>query len=98
MNPHQRKSHPSAPRAEPQDEFVFFYYPNEPYGELCQWYKSRFSVSRGEIAALIDQACDPEAAEQRITFNCAEQFMMYCKAGRFQRHSTPSAHHGHVVA
>ncbi|KAG9257349.1 uncharacterized protein F5Z01DRAFT_645673 [Emericellopsis atlantica] len=84
MKPHQRVSHSSGSRAPAQDEFISFYLPNAPYGEFCQWYPSPFSVFPAEIASLIGQPCEPSVVHDSITFNCAEQFMMYCKAGRFR--------------
>ena len=59
--------------------------PNEAYGEFCQWYPSTFTVSKAEMASLIGHAVDEEDPDgwQLIYFSCAEQFMMYCKAGRF---------------
>ncbi|KAI6780419.1 uncharacterized protein J7T54_007268 [Emericellopsis cladophorae] len=84
MKPHQRQSHPSGSRAPAQDEFIFFYFPNAPYGEFCPWYFGPFTVSQAEIASLIGQPCELSGANETITFNCAEQFMMYCKAGRFR--------------
>lgn len=68
---------------------IFFHMPDDAYGELCQWYRCSFTVSKSQISSLIqrptiveegDDDADPDGT---ITFNCAEQFMMYCKAGRF---------------
>ncbi|CAH0045394.1 unnamed protein product [Clonostachys solani] len=78
---------PSAPTEE--DLPLFFYMPNEKYGEFCQWYKAKFSVSKTRVAQLVGHlsntdgtASDPDS-EELIWFNCAEQFMMYCKSARF---------------
>lgn len=68
---------------------LFFYMPDAAYGELCQWYPSSFNVSKSQISSLIerplvdDENDDSSHSDNKITFNCAEQFMMYCKAGRF---------------
>ncbi|CAH0015902.1 unnamed protein product [Clonostachys rhizophaga] len=43
---------------------IFFFKPDEPLGEFCQWYPAKFTASKADI--------------------CAEQFMVYCKAGRFR--------------
>ncbi|KAL8393569.1 hypothetical protein RB595_003349 [Gaeumannomyces hyphopodioides] len=80
---------------------LYFYRPNEGYGELSQWYRSNFTVTADEIKAAIgrgsqdvddDQAADPgsgAAADSGcLTFSCTEQFMMYCKAARFGDHET----------
>jgi len=73
----------TAPR---DDSILFFYMPNEPNGEFCQWYPSPFSVSKSTIDSLL--AYDPQpsttpSSDEVIHFTCAEQFKMYCKAGRF---------------
>lgn len=65
---------------------IFFHLPNAVNGEFCQWFPSIFTVSTSKISSLIDDTYDADAnpsADEDITFNCAEQFMMYCKAGRF---------------
>ncbi|CAG9983107.1 unnamed protein product [Clonostachys byssicola] len=65
---------------------IFFFKPDEPLGEFCQWYPSKFTVSKADMSALIGHPIDPDDPEgwQPIYFGCAEQFMMYCKAGRFR--------------
>ncbi|KAK5657417.1 hypothetical protein OQA88_2989 [Cercophora sp. LCS_1] len=79
-------------QAPPHDEnIIFFYMPDAERGELCQWYPSTFSVSKSTIASLVSYSddepttsTDPQPADDElITFTCAEQFMMYCKAARF---------------
>ncbi|KFY51865.1 hypothetical protein V496_08747 [Pseudogymnoascus sp. VKM F-4515 (FW-2607)] len=68
---------------------VFFHLPNTVNGEFCQWFPSILTVSTSQISSLIDDASDASDAnpnpntDEHITFSCAEQFMMYCKAGRF---------------
>ncbi|VUC20315.1 unnamed protein product [Clonostachys rosea] len=64
---------------------IFFFKPDEPLGEFCQWYPAKFTVSKAEMSTLIGHPIDEDDPEgwQPIYFNCAEQFMMYCKAGRF---------------
>jgi ribA/ribD-fused uncharacterized protein len=62
---------------------LFFYMPDAVYGEFCQWYPSTFTVKKSHISSLIGHSVDDADVESSITFNCAEQFMMYCKAGRF---------------
>jgi ribA/ribD-fused uncharacterized protein len=72
---------------------LFFYMPNAKYGELCQWYPCTFTILKSEISQLVAQPLadsnnpDPEP-NGAITFNCAEQFMMYCKAARFRDKET----------
>jgi ribA/ribD-fused uncharacterized protein len=75
---------------------VFFFMPDAAeHAELCQWYqgdsgkRSIFTVSKAEISQLVgytvfvvDDHNSTESSES-ITFNCAEQFMMYCIAARF---------------
>ncbi|KAI1078782.1 DUF1768-domain-containing protein [Whalleya microplaca] len=64
---------------------LFFFKPNEAHGEFCQWYPAIFTVSKTEMSRLIGHPVDEDDPEgwQPIYFNCAEQFMMYCQAGRF---------------
>ncbi|KAM0334427.1 hypothetical protein ACHAQA_001453 [Verticillium albo-atrum] len=77
---------PTPPNAE---EPLLFYMPNAKYGELCQWYPSKFTISEKEVAAVVSREVqdtnpgDERADDDAIMFNCAEQFMMYCKAARF---------------
>lgn len=99
MAPKERaKASTSAAPAD--DDPLFFYLPDAEHGELCQWFPSRFSVSKAEIASLIaysststssttatDGAASSDEAEA-MHFNCTEQFMMYCKAGRFHDTAT----------
>lgn len=72
------------------NEPLFFFKPNEAYGEFCQWYPATFTVSKGEMSRLIGHPIDEDDPEgwQPIYFHCAEQFMMYCKAGRFHDSAT----------
>lgn len=64
---------------------LFFFKPNEPFGEFCQWYPATFTASKADMSALVGHPIDPADPEgwQPIYFHCAEQFMMYCKAGCF---------------
>ncbi|TVY55727.1 N-glycosidase [Lachnellula cervina] len=70
------------------DEPLFFYMPDTTHGEFCQWFPSTFTVSKPHMSSLIGHAIDDNDAEGSITFICAEQFMMYCKAGRFHDKET----------
>lgn len=72
------------------DNIVFFFKANEAYGEFCQWYPATFTVSKAEMSDLVGHTIDEDDPEgwQPIYFNCAEQFMMYCKAGRFHDTNT----------
>lgn len=65
---------------------VFFYLPWAENGEFCQWFPSIFTVRTSKISYLIGDSDNTDTnpnTDEDITFNCAEQFMMYCKAGRF---------------
>jgi len=75
---------PNPTTSEP-DEPLFFYMPDAVYGEFCQWYPSRFTVSKSQMSSLVGHSIGETGAdaESCITFTCAEHFMMYCKAGRF---------------
>ncbi|OBT87421.1 hypothetical protein VE02_04685 [Pseudogymnoascus sp. 03VT05] len=84
---------PSSSITKPQEEYsisddwpIFFHLPNAVNGEFCQWFPSIFTVSTSQIESLIGDSdatdADP-STDEHITFSCAEQFMMYCKAGRF---------------
>ncbi|KEY64231.1 hypothetical protein S7711_09913 [Stachybotrys chartarum IBT 7711] len=72
------------------DKPLFFFKPNEAYGEFCQWYPCTLTVSKTDMSSLIGHSVDEDDPEgwQPIYFNCAEQFMMYCKAGRFHDSET----------
>ncbi|KDN65966.1 hypothetical protein CSUB01_00632 [Colletotrichum sublineola] len=70
-------------RDQTNDNPLFFFMPNEEWGEFCQWYKAYFTVSKEEISGLVGHVVDEADPYGSITFNCAEQFMMYCKAARF---------------
>ncbi|TVY89329.1 N-glycosidase [Lachnellula willkommii] len=70
------------------DEPLFFYMPDTTHGEFCQWFPSTFTVSKTQMSSLIGHAIDDGDAEGSLTFSCAEQFMMYCKAGRFHDKET----------
>lgn len=70
------------------DEPLFFYMPDATHGEFCQWFPSTFTISKTEMSSLIGHAIDDADTEGSITFTCAEQFMMYCKAGRFHDKDT----------
>ncbi|KAI6084253.1 hypothetical protein F4821DRAFT_243316 [Hypoxylon rubiginosum] len=69
---------------------LFFFKPNEAYGEFCQWFPATFTVSKAEMSDLVGHPIDEDDPEgwQPIYFHCAEQFMMYCKAGRFHDSAT----------
>jgi ribA/ribD-fused uncharacterized protein len=70
---------------------LFFYMPNARHGEFCQWYPSTFTLPKSQISHLVVQPlADSDSSEQEgtITFKCAEQFMMYCKAARFRDRET----------
>ncbi|KAL8407717.1 hypothetical protein RB594_006526 [Gaeumannomyces avenae] len=72
------------------DEPLFFFKPDEAYGEFCQWYPSNFSVTKAEMSRLLGHPVDNDDPEGWgvVYFSCAEQFMMYCKAGRFRDRET----------
>ncbi|PNY29560.1 Uncharacterized protein TCAP_00522 [Tolypocladium capitatum] len=67
------------------DSPLFFYMPKAKYGEFCQWHPSVFTVSKDDISQLLGRVVDEADTDgaASITVNCAEQFMMYCKAARF---------------
>lgn len=67
-----------------KNHYVFFYLANEQHGEFCQWFPSTFYVHEIQIASLLGHNTSIINPKAIITFNCAEQFMMYCKAGRFR--------------
>ncbi|KAK1986693.1 hypothetical protein LZ30DRAFT_746308 [Colletotrichum cereale] len=70
-------------RDQVNDNPLFFHMPNAEGGEFCQWYKAVFTVTKEEISGLVGHVVDEADLNGSITFNCAEQFMMYCKAARF---------------
>ncbi|CAK7207385.1 hypothetical protein SEUCBS139899_010195 [Sporothrix eucalyptigena] len=69
---------------------LFFFKPNEPFGELCQWYPATFTVSKADMSEIVGHPIDLADPEgwMPIYFHCAEQFMMYCKAGCFHDSET----------
>lgn len=71
------------PQDEPETGPLFFYMPREKYGEFCQWFPSRFTVSKYKISELVGHNVDEDDPDCELNFGCAEQFMMYCKAARF---------------
>lgn len=85
----QRASRPSTKLT---DGPLFFFPPKEAHGEFCQCYPAKFTVSKTEMSSLVGHPIDENDPEgwQPIYFNCAEQFMMYCKAGRFHDSETQS--------
>ena len=75
----------SATKQLSENDVIFFFLPKDPYGEFCQWYPSKFAVAKEDIRNAVenhDGVLLPEWLDY-IQFNCAEQFMMYCKAARF---------------
>lgn len=94
-SPSKAESHQTTSTAETlsvsdPNEPLFFFKPNERHGEFCQWYPSKFTVSKAEISAIIGHAVDENDPHGwwPLYFICAEQFMMYCKAGRFHDRQT----------
>jgi ribA/ribD-fused uncharacterized protein len=65
------------------DKPVFFYRPHERHGLFSQWYPSRFTVTNSSVTALVGPHLFSDSPDACTAFNCAEQFMMYCKAARF---------------
>lgn len=62
---------------------LFFYMPDAHFGDFCQWFPATFTVTKAEISNLVGHLVDEGDPDGSITFTCAEQFMMYCKAARF---------------
>lgn len=87
---HASNKQSTAPLTSDPTEPLFFFKPNEAHGEFCQWYPATFTVSKAEMSTLVGHPIDEEDPEgwQPLYFNCAEQFMMYCKAGRFRDSET----------
>jgi len=86
---HPKLQHENGTKTEASsEEPLFFYIPDATHGELCQWFPSVFTISKAQIAGLIGDTLDEDDAKGSITFNCAEQFIMYCKAGRFHDKET----------
>ena len=77
-------------------DYLFFYMPDTIHGEFCQLFPSTFTVDKTHISSLIGHTIDNNtdntntgtSASDSITFTCAEQFMMCCKAMRFHDHTT----------
>ena len=81
---------PSSHRPRKPDRPLFFFGPSNEYGEFSQWYRTSFTVGKAEIADLLGHSVDDAEPKQvdPVPFSCAEQFMMYCKAGRFKDFET----------
>jgi ribA/ribD-fused uncharacterized protein len=71
------------------EHYIFFYMPKAKYGEFCNWFPSIFVLSKTLIHHTlfgldkIKENTATEDAEDVITFECSEQYYMYCKATRF---------------
>ncbi|KAF6802889.1 hypothetical protein CMUS01_15232 [Colletotrichum musicola] len=59
------------------DAPVFFFMPNEEWGEFCQWHRAVFTISKEEISNLVGHVVDDEDPYGSVTFTCAEQFMIW---------------------
>ncbi|KAI1165460.1 DUF1768-domain-containing protein [Nemania serpens] len=90
--PQPKKTQAQDPAPDDEPEPLFFYMPNAAWGELCQWYPCTFTVSKSQISTLTAYAVNENDSNDDdngdVTFNCAEQFMMYCKAARFHDRNT----------
>jgi len=74
------------------------------YGEshcFSQWYRCTFQVQRSELCYLAKEEVLSRHVPLVVSFNCAEQYMMYCKAvyfgdfeiaGRILRAQSPAEH------
>jgi ribA/ribD-fused uncharacterized protein len=93
MKPHQRKETPGGEASKSHNINdpnlpVFFYMPREyPYGCFCQWKSGKFTVPISSLfwlklahPANASKTLSLEDETGTLEFNCAEQFMMYCKA------------------
>ncbi|KAF4973836.1 hypothetical protein FZEAL_9205 [Fusarium zealandicum] len=65
------------------NSYLFFHMANAKHGEFCQWFPAIFVISKADISQLVGRNIDESDPEGSILFNCAEQFMMFCKAARF---------------
>ncbi|KXJ89494.1 hypothetical protein Micbo1qcDRAFT_206429 [Microdochium bolleyi] len=79
---HDPSASPASKYASQQDPLLFFK-ATEEHGIFCQWYPATFTVTKEDMSRLVGHEIDPDDPWTPIYFNCAEQFMMYCKAGRF---------------
>ena len=92
--PKEAPSNTASPSDPPST--LFFHIPNEPFGQFSQWHPSPFTVPTSTISDLVghhptNDATTPGGSQPHsIEFTCAEQFMMYCKASRFQDAQTRS--------
>jgi ribA/ribD-fused uncharacterized protein len=93
MKPQQRKQTPDGEASKSQTANdsnlpVFFYMPRKhSYGGFCQWKSGNFKVPISSLSWLklahpanCSKTISPEEEAGTLEFNCAEQFMMYCKA------------------
>ncbi|KAF2028984.1 DUF1768-domain-containing protein [Setomelanomma holmii] len=84
--PPKRKVHPIGrpKKSEPQPDATYFYMPNDkPYGVFCQWHPSPITIPTISLHFL---GTSPFSASllktytPSISFTCAEQLYMFCKA------------------
>ncbi len=96
MKPHQRKNprgklEKGGDERDDPNLPIFFYMPKElPYGLFCQWEETRFIVPTATLDWLrtahpmhneaSPPTCTFRPEGEALEFNCAEQFMMCCKA------------------
>jgi ribA/ribD-fused uncharacterized protein len=76
---------PSKEPSVPENELpIFFWRGNEvPHGIFSQWYEGDFNIESSTLGYLsreTNAAAMAEIPSGTMTFNCAEQYMMYCKS------------------
>ncbi|KAH6715580.1 hypothetical protein BKA61DRAFT_734777 [Leptodontidium sp. MPI-SDFR-AT-0119] len=91
-NTHGRPSKDSPDKEDPNLPIFFFMPKDPPYGLFCQWEPTTFTVPRETLTWLrtahpghteslpVQPSSSSEPIPTEIEFNCAEQFMMFCKA------------------
>jgi ribA/ribD-fused uncharacterized protein len=83
MPPKKKKQKPIAKRAISSEKYVFFYVTAIGHGYLAQWYRSSFTVTADSLSYLRRAENEVFSLEPTITFNTAEQYMMFAKAFYF---------------
>ena len=63
--------------------YVFFSGWSSEHGVLCQWYRTKFTVSNAQISSVCGEHLGASRPEEGTTFHCVWLCIMYCKAALF---------------
>lgn len=87
MAPKRKNARTIKTKPTPPSSTVFFYRPDEkPYGIFCQWKPSSITIPTRVLQIIVDKPTASTILAEHtengasITFSCAEQSYMFCKA------------------